>query len=197
MPTDIGPSKALGQAGKSLKLKGYRCARIPIMSLTLWALGLYFAVLTIGLFFRGREVNHPALFLLRSFLPNWRFYSAPGPAPRLFFRTMSGGKWSDWQIIFPRIRRKLHHLIFNPEVNLRLTEMNLVDHLANDLNDCTKPSDIADKVSYHMVECLVRQNLAASNISCSHFQFRVCTELPFAEIDLDQDSALISSVLEY
>ena len=166
------------------------------MSLTLLALGLYFAALTAALFFRGREVSHPALFLLRSFLPNWRFYASPGPAPRLFFRTLTDQTWSEWEIIFPRVQRQLHHLIFNPQTNLRLTEMNLVDHLANDLNECAHPADIAGKVSYQMVERLIRQTLASSIKSFTHFQFLICTEQPFCKIDLDQDTVLISSILE-
>jgi hypothetical protein len=167
------------------------------MPLTLLALGVYFAALAVALLLRGREVNHPALFLLRSFLPNWRFYAAPGPAPRLFVRTFADQNWSDWKIIFPHVERRLRHLIFNPEVNLRLTEMNLVDHLANDLNDCAHPSDIGNKVSYHMVERLVRQALAPSAVPITHFQFRICTEQPFSQIDLDQDTVLISSILEH
>ncbi len=166
------------------------------MSLTLLALGLYFAALAAALVIRGREVNHPALFLLRSFLPNWRFYASPGPAPRLFIRTLIDQTWSDWEIIFPRAKRRLRQFIFNPEINLTLTEMNLVDHLANDLNDCTDPADIGERVSYQMVERLVRQFLARPAASFTHFQFRICTEQPFSKIDLDQDTVLISSILE-
>ena len=91
----------------------------------------------------------------------------------------------------------MHHLIFNPEVNLRLTEMNLLDHLANDLNDCSDPADVSTKVSYQMVERLVRQVLTTKTASgMTHFQFRICTEQPYAKIDLDQDTVLISPILE-
>jgi hypothetical protein len=158
---------------------------------------LYFGFLMAALIVQSREVRHPWLFLLRSFLPNWRFYSAPGPSPRLFVRAHSATGLGEWQLIYPRFRPKLLGLVFNPKVNLALAEMNLVDHLASDLNDCAHDSDVVELVSYQMVERVVRQALPDLLAGGGHFQFclRAIPSGRLSSSDED-DMLMISAILD-
>jgi hypothetical protein len=154
------------------------------MDFTTWLILAYFAMLAINLRKRWGIIDGPWLFFFRAFFPNWKFYHGIQLAPRLYVRGEYGAaSWTDWQLIYPRLPRKALHLVHNPAVNLALTHQNLVDHLANDINDLAEGADIRDRVTYQLVEQLAKQALltqqGASNLSA--FQFQVRMELPNAE----------------
>lgn len=158
----------------------------------------YFGFLLGALILHTRPVANPWLFLLRSFFPNWRFFHALGRAPRLYYRFRSGDDWSDWHRFMPRAQRKLYHLFYNAEVNLALSEQNLVDHLANDLADCADDAAALGLVTYRMVERLVRTKLDAV-VDLSAYQFRLCLERPGQEPSpgselFEADTILLSPV---
>ena len=137
----------------------------------------YFGFLLAALVLHSRPVVSPWLFLLRSFFPNWRFFHALGRAPRLYYRHQTTDTWSDWHKFMPRATRRWGHLFYNAEVNLALSEQNLVDHLANDLADCADDAAALRLVTYRMVERLVREKLAGY-AGLSAYQFRICLERP-------------------
>lgn len=118
----------------------------------------YFGLLTWTLKSRGRTLQGPWLFFLRAFFPNWKFFHGVGRAPRLYVRTQDDqGQWRAWQLVYPRLPRKLGHLLDNSAVNLALTQQNLVDHLAQDINDLPEGRDITESVSYQLVARLARE----------------------------------------
>ncbi len=120
----------------------------------------YFALLAVSLRKRWGTIEGPWLFFFRAFFPNWKFYHGINHAPRLYVRGQSKDQsWSDWRLIYPRLPLQWLHLIHNPAVNLALTHQNLVDHLANDINDLPDGSDIRQKVTYQLVSQLARQAL--------------------------------------
>jgi len=161
------------------------------MDFTTWLILAYFAMLAINLRKRWGVIDGPWLFFFRAFFPNWKFYHGIQLSPRLYVRGQSdASNWTDWQLIYPRLTRKAHHLVHNPDVNLALAHQNLVDHLANDINDLEEGEDIRDRVTYQGVEQLARQAISGacwdehpmlphplkSNLSA--FQFQVRMELP-------------------
>ena len=115
----------------------------------------YFGVLAWGLKHRGQVLQGPWFFFLRAFFPNWKFFHGVGRAPRLHVRAQdASGHWSDWQRVYPQLPRRLSHLLDNSAVNLALTQQNLVDHLAQDINDLPEGQDITRCVSFQLVSRL-------------------------------------------
>jgi hypothetical protein len=97
--------------------------------------------------------------------------------------------WSQWQLVYPRLPRRLSHVLHNPVVNLALTQQNLVDHLAGDINDLPEGADIRRKVSYQLVARLAREALGGGRWGqapmlaqpmphCSAWQFELRMEHP-------------------
>ncbi len=118
----------------------------------------YFGLLAWSLKHRGQTLQGPWFFFLRAFFPNWKFFHAVGRAPRLYVRWQdAGGPWSDWQRVYPRLRRHLSHLLDNSAVNLALTQQNLVDHLAQDINDLPEGQSIGERVSFQLVSRLAHE----------------------------------------
>lgn len=112
----------------------------------------YFGLLAWGLKHRGQVLQGPWLFFLRAFFPNWKFFHGVGRAPRLHVRAQdASGRWGDWQRVYPRLPRRLSHLLDNSAVNLALTQQNLVDHLAQDINELPEGQDITHSVSFQLV----------------------------------------------
>ena len=161
------------------------------MDFTTLLIVAYFALLAINLRKRWGIIEGPWLFFFRAFFPNWKFYHGITLAPRLFVRGQStSGTWTDWHLIYPRLPRKAFHLIHNPAVNLALSHQNLVDHLANDINDLADGADIRECVTYQLVSRLAQQAISGACWGdqpmiaqdpvrhLSAFQFEVRMELP-------------------
>lgn len=156
----------------------------------------YFVFLTGGFVLHSRTVVHPWLFLLRSFFPKWQFFHSLVLTPRLYVRRQTGEEWSAWWKFNPRARRRLVHLLHNPQVNLALTEQNLVELLANDVAACEDDAAAVQLVSYRMVDRLARQKAGAVG-GLTAYQFRVCLERPGVAADPDADMILLSPVLPW
>jgi hypothetical protein len=161
------------------------------MDFTTWLIVAYFAMLAINLRKRWGVIDGPWLFFFRAFFPNWKFYHGIQLAPRLYVRgQFDTPTWTDWQLIYPRLPRKALHLIHNPDVNLAMAHQNLVDHLANDINDLPEGADIRNRVTYQLVNQLAHQALCGTcwddqpmvlerpGAALSAYQFEVRMELP-------------------
>lgn len=128
------------------------------MDFTPWLIAAYFTLLAINLRKRWGLIDGPWLFFFRAFFPNWKFYHAIQHAPRLYVRGQIGeNTWTDWHLVYPRSTRHLWHWVHNPAVNLSLTHQNLVDHLANDINDLPEGGDIRERVTYQLVTQMAKQ----------------------------------------
>ncbi len=151
----------------------------------------YFALLAVSMRKRWGTIEGPWLFFFRAFFPNWKFYHGINLAPRLYVRGQAkSGHWSEWRLIYPRLPLRALHLIHNPAVNLALTHQNLIDHLANDINDLPDGADIQPKVTYQLVARLARQALEGGQWGnhpmmsqapirdLNAFQFQLRMELP-------------------
>lgn len=133
------------------------------MDFTIWLIVGYFALLAFNLRKRWGVIDGPWLFFFRAFFPNWKFYHGIQLAPRLYVRGLiKPDVWSDWQLVYPRLPRQGLHWLHNPAVNLALAHQNLVDHLANDINDLPEGADVRDRVTYQLVSQLAQQALAGA-----------------------------------
>ena len=147
-----------------------------VLVFTLLMFGAYFALLAWTLRRRTRVVQGPWLFFLRAFFPNWKFYHAIGAPPRLRVRgRLASGEWLPWQLVYPRRARRVWQVLHNADVNLALAHQNLVDHLANDINDLAEGADVRDCVSYQLVSRLARASLPAQAMA---YQFELRLESP-------------------
>ena len=165
-------------------------------SLTDGLLAFYFLSLVAALLLGRRGLNSPWLFLLRSFIPNWRFFHALGYTPRLFVRTKSeAAGWSDWRMMMPRGKRHWSHLFYNADLNLAMAEQTLVEHLSTDITDLAEGAGIETSTTYPMVERLVRNKLLPSGHAFSQFQFCVCLFLTGKDVDFNEDMILLSPEL--
>ena len=159
---------------------------------------VYFGFLMVALLVGGRFFQHQLLFLLRSFFPNWKFFHALGWVPRLYWRdeiSPSEPTWSEWALLLPRYQRRLSHLVFNPQVNLALSEQNLVEHLSSDISDSAPDAKVQDFVTYRMVERLVQQKLATQIPADAPFQFCLCMQRLGAPVVFDRDTVLLSPIV--
>lgn len=129
-------------------------ARLHAVDLTGVLILAYFALLFVTLLWSSKVIQGPWLFFLRAFFPNWKFFHAVGHVPHLYVRGQSAGGWTDWHLVYPRVRRRWHHLFHNPAVNLALSHQNLVDHLASDLNALPDGADASQLVTYRLVSRL-------------------------------------------
>lgn len=149
-------------------------------------IAFYFLVLLTTLLVSTRTVQGPWLFLFRAFFPNWKFYHSLGWQPQLYVRVRgvrartktpaltkevlgdqmvhpnhvdsveSVGDWSLCVLVYPRAKRDLLNLFHNPDVNIALAHQNLVEHLANDLQQLSEQVDPKSLVSYQLVNRFVR-----------------------------------------
>ena len=163
------------------------------LALNVVLLVAYFGFLVGGFVLHGRPVAHPWLFLLRGFFPKWQFFQSLGQTPRLYLRHQEADEWSDWRKVMPRAMRSPWRLFHNPQVNLALSEQNLVELLANDLASCEDDAAALRLVSYRMVDRLARLK-ADVMPGLTAYQFRLCLERPGASPDFERDTILLSPI---
>ena len=157
---------------------------------------IYFLVLLGALVIQTPVISGPWFFLLRAFFPNSKFFHAVGHVPHLFVRfSPNHADWSDWTHIYPRELRRLQHLIHNPQTNLALTQQNLVEHLANDLNQLPDGADARSLVSYALVAHWVQVLGRTLSPQGTHCQFEVRMVLPGLHGPLEQDTMVVSPVM--
>lgn len=153
---------------------------------------VYVAFLALTLFFRGRTLQGPWWFLLRSFLPNWRFYHRVGALPVMLVRARGAdGQWSAWQGDRPRARRALIDLAHNPHNNRLLLDQSLVEHLYADLRDTDSPDSVTTLVSYRLACELALRRVRATSPGALAIQFEIRLIPPYGAST--PDTAVLTS----
>lgn len=153
-----------------------------VIAITMVLFAAYFAWLAWAMRHRTRMLRGRWWFFLRAFFPNWKFYHAVGRPPQLHVRArLTSGEWTHWQLAYPRLPRRLWHLVHNAPVNLALNHQNLVDHLAADINDLPEGGDIRDCVTYQLVSRLAREALPADGGPYQAYQFELRLASPRGE----------------
>lgn len=144
---------------------------------SLLLIAAYFVFLLISLKRRGKLINGPWLFLLRSFFPNWRFYHGPGDQPRLFWRVQNADRrWTEWHMFMPRARFQWFDWIHNPRNNLTLANQNLIDHLSADISVMPDDADVRNLLTYQLTQQLTRHLISSSDTAVgapANYQFQL------------------------
>ena len=162
------------------------------MQIVLILLLVYFALLTVSLFWRSHTVRGPWFFLFRAFFPNWQFYHLVGSVPHLYVRfQIKGGEWHAWQGIYPRQTRSVWRLLHNPWGNRDLAQQNLVDHLSSDIKDLGEGADASQLVSYQLV-CRLAAQTARAQQAVGLYQLEIRMERPSPQGVLSTDTVLRS-----
>lgn len=162
------------------------------MRIAIILLLLYFALLTLGLFWRSHTMRGPWFFLFRAFFPNWQFYHLIGSVPLLYVRSQAdGGEWRDWQLVYPRQARSAWRLFHNPWGNRDLAQQNLVDHLSSDIKDLGEGADASGLVSYQLV-CRLAAQAARTQQAGGHYQLEIRLERFSPQGALSSDTVLRS-----
>ncbi len=154
---------------------------------SLLLIAAYFVFLLISLKRRGKLINGPWLFLLRSFFPNWRFYHGPGDQPRLFWRVQDADRlWTGWYMFIPRARFQWFDWVHNPRNNLTLANQNLIDHLSSDISVMPDDADVRNLLTYQLTQQLTRYLISSSDNEVGapvHYQFQLRLVLAYTVPD--------------
>lgn len=111
------------------------------------------------------------LYLLRTFLPTWRFFEDISDEPYLQFRVFRQHQWTDWNPVFAPLRRSWPQLCFNPQVNYQLAAGSVVQHLLQELEDQSK---LKDSAPFQLLQKLVAFEIHRRGISnTERFQFKL------------------------
>jgi hypothetical protein len=85
-------------------------------------------------------------------------------------------------------------LLHNADVNLALSQQNLVDHLASDINALKDGEDIRERVTYQLVSRLAREALEG-DVTAYQFELRLPPALGAGSVDA-LDCMLQSPVIQ-
>jgi hypothetical protein len=127
------------------------------------------------LFARRRELSHPVLTLLRVLLPSYRFFDDVFEAPTL--RVRAGDVPGAGELV-PALSppaRRARQWIWNPEGNLHLAHVSLLERLVNDLADAgpIAHSDARGLPAHRMVEWLAQERVEALGLAGAWLQFEL------------------------
>ena len=166
--------KSASQTPRSGKLIG-NSMLISNMGMVLTCL----AVVALLVLLPRRDVPAPGLTLLRCFFPAWRFFEEIAPSPVLSHRLATSGQGldaADWVVSLVAPQRGLSSLWLNAPGNLYLAYQSLAERLLTELDDPGQnPADIAQSVSYRLVQGLVAERVrtALPLGAAGQFQFRL------------------------
>jgi hypothetical protein len=131
----------------------------------------YFLVLMLTFFVSTKTIQGPWFFLLRAFFPNWKFYHSLGWQPQLHIKARlaepvrsnpaQSPEWTLTRWVYPRAKRGMIKLFYNPHVNMALAHQNMVEHLASDLQQLPEDHNAADLVSYKLIRRFVEHCVVA------------------------------------
>jgi len=111
------------------------------------------------------------LYLLRTFLPTWRFFEDISDEPHLQFRVFRLEQWTDWNPVFDPMERSWWQLCFNPEVNYQHAANSVVQHLLQELED---QSTIEESAPFQLLQKLVLFEIHRRRmVDSERFQFRI------------------------
>lgn len=127
------------------------------------------------------------LSLIRALFPRWNFFDRVGHHLELEFKTPESSSWE--RIYFEQGRRPLG-LFVNPEVNLALAQVNVVEHFISDLTDLQEgdrqisEADIHSLTTFQMLRSLLRMKLQEHNQNPGRLQFKILACSPRERSDV-------------
>jgi hypothetical protein len=132
---------------------------------------------------RRRELGHPVFALLRVLLPSYRFFDDVFEAPTLRVRAGDAPGAGELMSALVAPARRARQLIWNPEGNLHLAHVSLLERLVNDLADAGPLTHEEARAlpAHRMVERLAEERADAPGLAGAWLQF----ELRYGDEDDD------------
>lgn len=132
--------------------------------------------------------NKQFLFLLRAFIPTWRFFEDIGDQPLLEARIQNqNGETTQWETVIPKGNLKPNHFFWNPENNKLIAYQTTLTHLIFDLNELLENQNIETFSSFLVVKNITRENLLITlakgfeeNGYANKFQFKISLKSDFS-----------------
>lgn len=112
---------------------------------------------------------------LKLFIPTWKFFDQLGTVSNLFYRELNKTGDGPWMPVFDKPKRNFLNLFYNPEGNLYLACVALVDRLVHEVgtNHTLSPQDIEQLESFLLVKNLVLVFLQEKKSKGFRFQFKI------------------------
>jgi hypothetical protein len=111
----------------------------------------------------------------RSLFPHWNFFDRIGYAFDLEVKSQGS---STWQKVVFRQKRTLLGLFFNPDDNLTLSEVNILEHFAGEVQDST-PSNTINLATYKMIKSLLELQFGKISL-----QFKIVGSNKMEKVDI-------------
>lgn len=127
------------------------------------------------------------LGLIRALFPRWNFFDFVGFNFQVSFKSPDQ---NHWEIISFKVEKKTLRLFSNPNGNLGLAKVNIIEHFAEDIQDMTLKmievslQDLQKKASYLMLVEIIKQELCNYDLDQNSFQFKVTAIKDSEEVDL-------------
>ncbi len=125
--------------------------------------------------------------LIRALFPNWNFFDRVAFSFELWFKVRGSVKW---EVISFEQTRQPFGLLLNPDVNIALAQINIVEHFTKDIQDLQSLNplihsrDVQNLSTFKMLRSLIEVKLKDFEVSTSEIQFKVVAINPKEKIDL-------------
>ena len=117
----------------------------------------------------------------RALFPRWNFFDQV--AYSFEIEVLVSGS-TRWQIIDFLQDRKWYHLVYNPNVNLLLAQVNVVEHFVSDLQMMPPTTKVDGLTTYKMLAALVACKIKSTTRQADSAQFKIVAQKSEEKIDL-------------
>ena len=127
------------------------------------------------------------LHLLRALFPKWSFFDQVAYKFEVEFKVAGSSNWIP--ITFFQTRQPLG-LFLNPQVNMALAQVNIIEHFAHDIqllqqrNDQIRSKDVHKLTSYKLLHSLLYVKLKEFDLDPRTIQFKIVARSPQETVDV-------------
>lgn len=125
---------------------------------------------------------------LKLFIPTWKFFDQLGTVSKIYYRILDKSDSGAWMPVLEKPPRNLLNLFYNPEGNLYLACVALVDRLVFEIGsspESLSPEQTEKLESYLLVQNMVKVLLVPKTVKKElRFQFKIQVE---SELKLPED----------
>lgn len=118
-------------------------------------------------------------WLIRIFIPSWRFFGAAGTPLRLEYRRrLEGGAAAEWQRAIHPPANEFSRIVFNPKGNLYLASISIVERFISEIQSRHEAPAL-----HSLVENIVRRTARENSLRPNALQFRISALSRFGQWD--------------
>lgn len=125
------------------------------------------------------------LNLVRALFPHWNFFDRIASHFELSFKIPGSTEWS---LISFDEERKIFGLLVNPQCNLSLAHVNIIEHFAADIQQLQQfksglhSKDVQKLSTFKMICSLLRLKLSDYSLKTNSVQFKISAVSPSEEV---------------